>query len=284
MRRVFGQIGCGDECPIVRQAAAPVLSKLVEIVKLEGKGKKFVGKGVYTSDYIYTHFYCIYTLSLIPSYPHSLLCIRCRFKMNFGHCFGIVKWRSRLRPTSFRWNLSKFRWRHLLRSQIRRRIPPPSCPKISGRSILEGEILGGSLAYRVTWKNVFIPISGSSLDALTIFTTLLGILKPKFVQLQHVNLQEVARISLKSTLKKKILPVLRALSSDSSVSVRAAVATQLNPLSAIAGAELAASALFPTTHFFRGWIESSALECSFQNGRCLSSHGIEKLSQSILLR
>lgn len=65
MRRVFGQIGCGDECPIVRRAAAPVLSKLVEIVKLEGKGKKFVGKGVYTYDYIYTHFYCIYTLSLI---------------------------------------------------------------------------------------------------------------------------------------------------------------------------------------------------------------------------
>lgn len=38
MRRVFGMIGCGDECPIVRRAAAPILSKLIEAVKPEGKG------------------------------------------------------------------------------------------------------------------------------------------------------------------------------------------------------------------------------------------------------
>lgn len=43
MRRIFGQVGCGDECPIVRRAAAPVLSKLVEIVKSEGKGTYTMG-------------------------------------------------------------------------------------------------------------------------------------------------------------------------------------------------------------------------------------------------
>ena len=42
MRRVFGQVGCGDECPIVRRAAAPVLSKLIETVKPEGKGKSIL--------------------------------------------------------------------------------------------------------------------------------------------------------------------------------------------------------------------------------------------------
>jgi hypothetical protein len=41
MRRKFAQVLCGEECPIVRRAAAPVLSKLIEQVKQsEGKGKR----------------------------------------------------------------------------------------------------------------------------------------------------------------------------------------------------------------------------------------------------
>lgn len=41
MKKTFGQVICVDECPIVRRAAAPVLSKLIEIIKTnESKGKK----------------------------------------------------------------------------------------------------------------------------------------------------------------------------------------------------------------------------------------------------
>jgi hypothetical protein len=40
MRRIFGQVVCVDECPIVRRAAAPVLSKLIDLIKTtESKGK-----------------------------------------------------------------------------------------------------------------------------------------------------------------------------------------------------------------------------------------------------
>lgn len=41
MRKIFGQAICVDECPIVRRAAAPVLTKLIELIKTnESKGKK----------------------------------------------------------------------------------------------------------------------------------------------------------------------------------------------------------------------------------------------------
>jgi hypothetical protein len=41
MRKIFGQVICVDECPIVRRAAAPVLTKLIELIKTtESKGKR----------------------------------------------------------------------------------------------------------------------------------------------------------------------------------------------------------------------------------------------------
>lgn len=44
VRKIFAQSICVDECPIVRRAAAPVLSKLIETVK------SFEGKGTYNRE------------------------------------------------------------------------------------------------------------------------------------------------------------------------------------------------------------------------------------------
>ena len=168
-------------------------------------------------------------------------------------------------------------------------------PKFVEESLLPVVLkLAGDRSWRVRYlvgasftgllENVFIPISGgSSLDALTIFTTLLGDSEAEVRTASARQLAGSCAHFPQVDFEKKILPVLRALSSDSSVSVRAAVATQLNPLSAIAGAELAASALFPLyTHFFADESSQVRLNAVSKMDVVCQVMGIEKLSQSIL--
>lgn len=132
-------------------------------------------------------------------------------------------------------------------------------------------------------ERIFLPVGSMALDPLAIFTALLGDAEAEVRTAAARQLATTCTHFSQTDFERKVLPVLRTLATDPSMPVRAAVATQLNPLSAIAGAELAASALFPLyTHFFADESSQVRLNAVSKMDVVCQVMGIDKLSQSIL--
>ena len=284
LRRVFASTVAQDECPIVRRAAVPALARLVGACQDAPR---------VLADELWPLFE-----ALAADAQDSVRLLVLDVALAFGDCWPPADMQHRLLPVLLRLAGDRsWRVRYVVAGGF-----PSILTRIVGRLSEGGEGVkgvegdGGDGAVGVSSVPVPVPVTDTvpvhvtvtvsptlGFDPLALFTGLLADTEP---EVRTAGARQVAATCAhfsQRDFEGRVLGVLRELAEDRAVPVRAALALQLNPLSAIAGADLCATALFPLyTRFFADESSQVRLNAVAKMDVVCRVLGLERLAQSIL--